>query len=201
MTARDRAGFPVVASLLVAAAVAVMVALGFWQIARLHQKEAKLARYSAAQAAPGDVPWPDDARAGEAALYRRAQLSCAGVGAISARAGRSADGRSGWAHTADCRLAGGQVISVVLGWSNGPQAAPWAGGVVRGYVAPGEHGHPRLIADPPLGGLAANARPDPRDLPNNHLSYAVQWFLFAGTALVIYAIAVRRRLARPDPRR
>ena len=31
-------------------------------------------------------------------------------------------------------------------------------------------------------------------MPNNHLAYAVQWFLFALTALVIYAIALRKRL-------
>ena len=48
-------------------------------------------------------------------------------------------------------------------------------------------------ADPALGGLEANALPDPSDLPNNHLSYAVQWFAFALTALVIYAMVLRRR--------
>jgi cytochrome oxidase assembly protein ShyY1 len=65
---------------------------------------------------------------------------------------------------------------------------------VTGTIAPG----PRLVADPPLAGLEANARPDPSDLPNNHLSYAVQWFLFAFVALVIYALAVRKRLAGQD---
>ena len=54
---------------------------------------------------------------------------------------------------------------------------------------------PRLVSDPPLAGLAANGVPDPASLPNNHLSYAVQWFLFAGVALVIYGLAVRKRLA------
>ena len=29
---------------------------------------------------------------------------------------------------------------------------------------------------------------------NNHMAYAVQWFLFAATALVIYAVALRRRM-------
>jgi cytochrome oxidase assembly protein ShyY1 len=61
---------------------------------------------------------------------------------------------------------------------------------VVGTIAPG----PRLVADPPLAGLEANERPDPSEIPNNHLSYAVQWFLFALTALVIYAVALRRRL-------
>jgi surfeit locus 1 family protein len=34
-----------------------------------------------------------------------------------------------------------------------------------------------------------------------HLGYAVQWFLFALVALVIYALAVRKRLAEPGPHR
>ena len=51
----------------------------------------------------------------------------------------------------------------------------------------------RLVAAPPQAGLAQLALPDPRDLPNNHLSYAVQWFLFAATALVIYVLALRKK--------
>ena len=51
-----------------------------------------------------------------------------------------------------------------------------------------------LVADPPLGGLDANPRADISAVPNNHLAYAVQWFLFAAIALGIYAIALRRRL-------
>jgi surfeit locus 1 family protein len=30
-------------------------------------------------------------------------------------------------------------------------------------------------------------------IPNRHRSYAVQWFLFAGLALLIYLLAVRQR--------
>ena len=85
----------------------------------------------------------------------------------------------------------------MLGWSRNPEVPVWSGGTVIGIIAPG----PRLVADPPLAGLQANARPDPADLPNNHLSYAVQWFLFAGVALVIYALAVRKRLAGDVPPR
>ena len=91
----------------------------------------------------------------------------------------------------DCKLADGGTARVALGWSRDPKDPVWNGGVVQGVVAPG----PRLVADPPLAGLQANFRPDPADIPNNHLSYAVQWFLFAATALVIYAIALWKRLA------
>jgi cytochrome oxidase assembly protein ShyY1 len=55
----------------------------------------------------------------------------------------------------------------------------------------------RLIADPPLAGLEANAVPDPASMPNNHFGYAIQWFLFALTALTIYVLALRKRLAGP----
>ncbi len=79
-------------------------------------------------------------------------------------------------------------------WSRDLAARQWSGGLVTGMIAPGAEGRVRLIADPPLAGLAASAAPDPRDVPNNHLSYAVQWFLFAGVALVIYALVLRKRL-------
>ena len=51
-----------------------------------------------------------------------------------------------------------------------------------------------LVADKPVPGLEANPGPDLSAVPNNHLAYAVQWFLFAAVAAVIYAIALRRRL-------
>ena len=92
-----------------------------------------------------------------------------------------------------CNDASGVGGAVVLGWSNDPAPVVWQGGAVTGVIAPYKKGDARLVADPPLAGLAANALPDPRDVPNNHLSYAVQWFLFAVTALVIYGIALRRR--------
>ena len=181
---------PPVATLLVLIAAAIMVGLGFWQIARLHQKEALLARYGAAGQDLTPVPWPIDSAGAKLVLYRRSELTCARVTAISALSGRNRLGTPGWAHVVTCDRVGGGTARLVLGWSNGPEPVSWAGGTVRGVIAPG----PRLVADPPLAGLVANAAPDPRDIPNNHFSYAVQWFLFAATALVIYAIAVRKHL-------
>ena len=182
---------PVLPTLLVLAAVATMIWLGVWQLDRLHQKEALLARYRMAQAMSSEVPWPRTSTDAAQALYRRATLDCRAVTAVSAIAGQSAAGESGQAHVAQCRLADGTEARIVLGWSRNPAPVGWGGGKIAGIMAPG----PRLIADPPLAGLAANARPDPSEIPNNHLAYAVQWFLFAGVALVIYALAVRKRLA------
>jgi cytochrome oxidase assembly protein ShyY1 len=181
---------PIVATLLVLAAVAVMVRLGFWQLDRADQKAALLARYAAARTASADVPFPQSAAAAMPVLYRHARVACRSIAGVNVIAGRSAADESGMAHVADCLLAGGGKARVVLGWSRDLSPVPWPGGVVSGTIAPG----PRLVADPPLAGLAANARPDPADIPNNHLSYAVQWFLFALTALVIYAIALGKRL-------
>jgi cytochrome oxidase assembly protein ShyY1 len=182
---------PVIATLVVLAAVAVMLRLGFWQLERKAEKESLIARHVATQGLSAEVPWPAAAQA-EQALYRRARLVCAEVMGRTAIAGLNVAGESGQAQVADCRLADGRTARVVLGWSRNPAPPAWSGGEVTGWIAPG----PRLVADPPLAGLAANARPDPRDIPNNHLSYAVQWFLFAASALVIYGLALRKRLAQ-----
>ena len=60
-----------------------------------------------------------------------------------------------------------------------------------GRAVPGE---PMIVADAPAPGLEASTPPSVADIPNNHLSYAVQWFLFAATATAIYMIALRRRM-------
>jgi cytochrome oxidase assembly protein ShyY1 len=182
---------PLVPTVLVLIAVGVMIRLGFWQLDRLEQKEALLERYAAAASFSSEAPWPRDAEAAEASLYRRARIRCVDVTEPSWIAGRSAEGEAGLAHSVRCRMPDGDEALVVLGWSRAPTSPEWNGGEVMGIIAPG----PRLVADPPLAGLEANASPDPSEIPNNHLSYAVQWFLFAGVALVIYALAVRKRLA------
>lgn len=92
-------------------------------------------------------------------------------------------------------LPNGARAEVVLGWSKDLAERQWSGGTVQGVIAPGAGHSVRLIADPPVAGLAASAVPDPQSIPNNHWSYAIQWFLFAGVALVIYALALRKRLA------
>lgn len=185
---------PLLPTLVVLVAVAVMVRLGLWQLDRMHEKDALLARYAAARDLSAQVPWPASAAAADAVLYRRASLDCVSAANPSTIAGQSAGGEAGVVHTVDCALGGGATARVVLGWSRDPAAVAWSGGRATGWIAPG----PRLVADPPLAGLAPSVRPDPSDLPNNHLAYAVQWFLFALTAVVIYAIALWRRGKRPE---
>jgi surfeit locus 1 family protein len=189
---RSSASWPVIPTLLVLAAIAVMIRLGVWQLDRADQKEALLARYASAETLSADVAFPQGEAAAQPVLYRHARVNCARVAGITVMAGRNAQDEVGMAQVADCELAGGGRAKVVLGWSREPKIAQWRGGEVSGVIAPG----PRLVADAPVAGLSANARPDPSEVPNNHLAYAVQWFLFAATALVIYVIAVRRRMQR-----
>jgi len=184
-----RSRVPLLATAVVAVAVATMLALGVWQLRRAEAKDALIARYQGAQALSSAVPWPRDPAQVEAALYRHSRVACERVLALRATAGRSAAGQPGWAHVARCALDGGGEADIVLGWSTNPAEVAWPGGEALGFVAPG----PRLIAAPPLAGLEASAPPDPSDLPNNHRAYAVQWLLFAATAAVIYLLALRRR--------
>lgn len=183
---------PVFATIVVIAAIGTMIALGFWQLGRKAEKEALLARYARAATMSSPVPWPvtpnDEARA----LYRRARIDCQRVERFEAVAGRSHLGRSGWAHVAHCRLPGGGEAAVAIGWSGTPAPPKWAGGEVTGLISPAGQGV-RLVAAPAQADLEPLAAPDPANIPNNHLSYAVQWFVFAATALVVYALALRRR--------
>lgn len=184
---------PVVATLVVLVAAGLMVALGVWQLHRMHEKEALLARYAGAHTITQEIAWTGTGP-GENMLYRRAALTCAKATMRSSIAGRNAAGTPGVAQTVRCILPDGGTALVVLGWSVQPNAGgEWQGGKVRGIVAPG----PRLVADPPLAGLQSNAQPDPADIPNNHFSYAIQWFFFAATALAVYVVALSKR-QRPD---
>ena len=108
---------------------------------------------------------------------------------IRSGAGTSARGEKGWQHTARCAIDGGGEAEVALGWSFTPQPPEWAGGEVGGIIGP----RGVLFASQVVPGLRPLAPPDPKDLPNNHLAYAGQWFFFALTALVIYLLALRRR--------
>ena len=184
---------PVLPSLIVAAAVAIMIALGFWQLGRADEKEALLASYRnvSPDAAPVEYPLTDEGI--EQNLYRATMVQCAEVVSKRDIVGTNSVGVKGWAHLATCRLAGSgesaDEAEVALGWSRTPQGPEWSGGEVTGILAPGG----KIVADPPLAGLGPLAKPDPADLPNNHLSYAVQWFLFALTALIIFILAVRKK--------
>lgn len=181
-------------TLIVGAAVAVMIGLGIWQLGRADEKRDLVARYRAAAGQP-PVAWPSVPPAGDALLFRRATGFCVTVTGWRAVAGRNRAGESGWSHIAACSTGGmeGPGMQADMGWSQESAAPRWRGGEVSGIIAPDREYRIRLIAGRPAPGLQPSAPPTPESIPNNHLLYAAQWFLFALAAGVIYLLALRRR--------
>lgn len=199
--------FPVIATIVVGLAIVAMIALGIWQLERKGQKEALLVQLAANRSLP-PMAFPripvDDTL-----LFRRASAFCLEPVGFKVEGGRNAAGRTGWRQIAECRTgAEGPGLTVLMGVAKAPDAKPaWKGGEVTGYISHAPDHRPMiatwfsrqpktlmLVADPPVAGLDANPQPDLASVPNNHLAYAVQWFLFALVAGVIYGIALRRRL-------
>lgn len=185
---------PVIPTLLVLTAIAVMIRLGFWQLNRLHQKEALLTLYNQNVLLSSEAALPAEKAAREGAYFRHTRFECNSAGTTQPMAGHSAKGETGWAQWGECRLGDGVRVDVNLGWSQAPAAMNFSGGTISGIIAPDGPRSARVVADRPMNGLQPSAAPNPNDIPNNHLAYAIQWFLFAVTALVIYALAVRKRL-------
>jgi len=199
---------PIVPTIIVALAALLMVRLGIWQLHRLHEKEALLARYAANATRP-PLPLAALFPVSDDGLYRRTSAYCLDVVKWQAAAGRAADGSSGWRHVASCRTgAEGPGVAVDIGVSANAAAPAWKGGPVSGRLTRASSDQPLIarlfgrapppaspliVSDTPAAGLKPSAQPNPADVPNNHLSYAVQWFLFAGVALAVYAVALWQR--------
>jgi surfeit locus 1 family protein len=197
--------WPVIPTLLVALAIAAMIALGLWQLLdRLPQKRAYLAQLAGNPARPPVAfpRFPDDRL-----LFRRTGAFCLQPVSIT----RAGAGNAGYRLIALCRTgAEGPGMKVQLGTTHDPRGmVAWRGGRVTGWISHAPDSRPLiatltsrqpqemlLVSDKPVGGLDANRQPDIGLVPNNHLAYAGQWFLFAAIAGVIYVIAVRRRMRR-----
>lgn len=202
---------PLIPTTIVALAVAAMIGLGLWQLLiRKPQKEAALAQLAANPALP-EIAFPrlpDDAL-----LFRRAHGFC--VEPVSSKL--TGAGNAGFRFIVECRTGGaeGPGMLVQLGTTRDPMAKPvWKGGEVRGTISHAPDGRSMLaslfdrtpkrlllVADTPAPGLAPNGTPDLSSVPNNHLAYGVQWFLFALVATVIYVLALRwrgRKVPRPS---
>ena len=185
---------PIVPTILVALAVATMIGLGIWQLERRKEKDALLATYAAAANRP-PIGWPSVPPKEPLPLFRSATANCLSVAGFRTAAGQNRKGEPGFLVIADCRTgAEGPGVAVELGWTKAPNAGRAdRGGLVSGVIAPDRVNRMRLVAASPGPGLVASAPPSPDTIPNNHLSYAIQWFLFAGIAVIIYALALRWR--------
>lgn len=199
---------PFWSSVIVLVAVAAMVALGVWQLQRMREKEAALAVWQRNTALPVTA-YPAARSTDPAYLFRSVSAYCLRVVDWQVLGGRLPDGQPGWRHIAQCASgAEGPGFAVDIGTGADPnRLSDWRGGEVSG-IATWEPdgssalarwlggGPPRrlmIVSDRPAPGLVASAPPDPAKVPNNHLSYAVQWFGFAAVALVIYVLALWRR--------
>ncbi len=184
---------PILPTLLVVAAAGIMIWLGIWQLHRLHWKEGLLAEYRAAAGKP-PVAFPRDLT-DQSLLFRKSEAFCLQPVGWRASAGRNDAGQSGWKHIADCRTgAEGPGFAVDMGWSEKPDApAGWKGGEVSGVIGPDHDGQILIVSAVAAPGLQPSQPPSLDDVPNNHLAYAVQWFIFATLAVLIYGIALWRR--------
>lgn len=209
-TSRIVRRWPIVPTLIVAAAIATMIALGVWQLQRKGEKEAMIALHQRNVALSAEVTFPLLAPVDPALYFRRSTVTCLEPISASPRAGRDGSGASTYQMVTDCRTgAEGPGVLVSIGTDADPaRKLDWKGGPVSGIIIPGPDQPsliarisgravpPRamLLADPPVPGWGASARPAPEDQPNNHLAYAVQWFIFAAAAALIYTLALRKRL-------
>jgi surfeit locus 1 family protein len=192
--------FPLIPTAIVALAIAAMIGLGIWQLAvRLPEKERLLAQLSANPSRPPIAfpKFPDNSL-----LFRKASGFC--VEPVSSKL--IGAGNAGFRFIVECRTGGleGPGMIVQLGTTRDPNAKPkWKGGPVSGRISHAPDGRSMLaslfdktpkrlmlVADAPAPGLAANATPDLSSVPNTHLAYGVQWFLFALVAAVIYVLAL-----------
>jgi surfeit locus 1 family protein len=178
---------PLFASAVVLSAVAVMIALGLWQVGRAAEKERLLASYGAAAGLPPLTGLPSRDQVDEA-LFRRLSARCDEPSESRVVSGRNQVGRAGFVHWVECK-----DFKADIGWSNRPAPVRWEGGELTGVVAPDQERGFRLVSGEGQAGLAASAPPNVADVPNNHRSYAFQWFAFALAALVIYGLALRGR--------
>lgn len=185
---------PIIPTIVVALAAATMIGLGGWQLQRMRDKDALLGAYAAAVDLP-PIGWPSIPPKEPLPLFRAATGNCLGVTGFRTAPGQNRRGEPGYVVIADCRTgAEGPGMAVELGWTKNPSAGrEYRGGLVSGTIAPDSRNRMRLVAATAGPGLEPSAPPSPDTIPNNHLSYAVQWFLFAGIALVIYVLALRRR--------
>jgi len=199
--------FPVLPTLLVCAAIAVMIKLGFWQLQRADEKAALLVRYEQAVTLP-EMAFPQTA-ANDSLVFRRAGGVCLEPLKPIIEGGLNAKGDAGWRHIVACRTgAEGPGMTVDIGWSDRfDDHIGWKGGQVHGIIsrqpdhrsliekAFGKGAAPglMLVLTVPAAGLEPSAPPSIKDVPNNHLAYAVQWFIFAAVAAIIYGLALYRR--------
>ena len=181
---------PLFPTLLTFVMLTVLISLGIWQLQRRTWKHELIRQLEAAQTLP-----PLEAADFLAAMtgpksvqYRRAELPCSPgtVLPYDLKGGSSAGGESGYLLLVSCRPNNRPPdIVAVAGWTKRPDAARTpltVDTVFNGLIIERPYGaapgRPQfmLIPDTAVPPLEPSQMPTPQDLPDNHLSYAGQWF-------------------------
>jgi surfeit locus 1 family protein len=205
--------WPFLATLLVVMAVATMVGLGIWQLQRKGQNERLLRQVSANISKPA-IAYPELGPVDETALHRKSSVTCLRVSRWIEDSGSDKLGKTGTRYLAECVTgAEGPGALIVAGISDRPnQKINWTGGQVTGIITtePDRQSmiakifgprivlRPMLVSRDGLGGLRTAEPPSLSKIRSkiaNNGSYAVQWFLFAAAAGVIYVLALRKKMA------
>lgn len=199
-----RRGYPLAATALTLVMLPILLGLAYWQYAvRLPWKHALIARLEAARTLP-PVTARDYYRAmiGRDDLqYRRAEVACrpGRVGPYDIKGGTSAGDDGGFLILVDCSDPSRRTkpdLVVVAGWTSRPDRittldvdTDFAGTLIE-HPYGSEPGRPQfmLIPTTAVAPLTPSRVPTPGDLPDNHLSYAVQWLAFAITLAAVYGV-------------
>ena len=191
---------PIVPTIVALGAVAVLIWLGTWQLQRAKWKERLLARYAQAEELPPiafpTAPLHDD----QLPLFRHATGVCLRIVGRRSTGGENQVGEPGYVQIIDCATGTeGPGMAVEVGWSKNPNAkVNWAGGPVSGIIVPDRRSRMRLVAAGAPPGLEPSKTPDVSTAspvtPASHRGYAATWFALAAAALVIYALAVRKKM-------
>lgn len=193
---------PLVPTIITVLMLPVLIALGIWQLSRADWKDALLERLAAAPQLPSvELPrdWSSDLD------FRRAVVDCVVDRATPiVRAGRSTASIPGYSYFVPCRMPGtDKKLTLDAGWSPRPDTVQTvtAAGPFTGLLRATSGDGYILVSANPVPSLVPSAPPSVDEIPNNHMSYAMQWFFFAATLTVIYLIYLqqwRRERVRRD---
>jgi surfeit locus 1 family protein len=204
---------PIIPTILAVLAVTTMIGLGIWQLQRKTVNEVLLQQVSANASKPA-ISYPELGPVSVTALHRTSSITCLRVLSWREDSGSDSKGKSGTRYLAECVTgAEGPGALIVAGISDRPNVkVSWDGGQVEGIITtePDRQSmiakllgkklvlRPMLVSKQGLGGLRTAEPPSLSKIRSkiaNNGSYAVQWFLFAAAAAVIYVLAVRKKMA------
>ena len=198
---------PLFPTLLTLVMLAMLISLGVWQLERRTWKHELIIRLQAAATQPllEPVDFMRAMRQEASVQYRRAELPCSpgDVLPYDLKGGSSAGGVSGYLVLVSCRTNRKPPdIVAVAGWTQRPDALAiplHVDTVFKGLIIERPYGQAQarpqfmLIPDTAVAPLQVSRMPSPEELPDNHLSYAGQWFALAAVLATIYGLWLRKR--------